>query len=172
MPTGPWIVMIMSIIALVSFFVAPKRGIFSRNLHQRALRHMIMDENLLKELYHIGEKDNSPFKERTIAAIMYERFFPEGQLISGLSRLRRKGFLVSKDGKWKFSQSGYEKGQRMVKLHRLWELYLTEYLKIAPDHVHEDAETIEHVITPELEARVEKMLSFPEKDPHQRQIPY
>ncbi len=172
MPTGPWIVIIISIIALVSFFIAPKRGIFARNLHQRALRHLIMDENLLKELYHIGEKDQSPFMERTIAAFMHERFFPEGQLKSGLRRLKRQGLLVSNDGSWKFTQTGYEKGQRMVKLHRLWELYLSEYLKIAPDHVHEDAETIEHVITPELEARLEKMLSFPEKDPHQKQIPY
>lgn len=172
MPTGPWIVMIISIIALVSFFIAPKRGIFARNLHQRSLRHLIMDENLLKELYHIGEKDQSPFMERTIAAFMHERFFPEGQLKSGLRRLKRQGLLVSNDGRWKFTQTGYEKGQRMVKLHRLWELYLSEYLKIAPDHVHEDAETIEHVITPELEARLEKMLSFPEKDPHQSQIPY
>jgi manganese/zinc/iron transport system permease protein len=172
MPTGPWIVMVISIIALISFFLAPKRGILSRNLQQRSLRHLIMDENLLKELYHIGEKDNSPFKERSIAAIMRERFFPEGQLKSGLIRLKRKGFLVNKDGRWKFTQLGYEKGQRMVKLHRLWELYLSEYLKIAPDHVHEDAETIEHVITPELEARLEKMLAFPETDPHEKKIPY
>lgn len=172
MPTGPWIVMIISIIALISFFIAPKRGIFSRNLHQRSLRHMIMDENLLKELYHIGEKDKSPFEERTVATIMHERFFPEGQLKSGLRRLKRQGLLESKQGRWKFTKTGYVKGQRMVKLHRLWELYLSEYLKIAPDHVHEDAETIEHVITPELEARLENMLSFPDKDPHQKQIPY
>ena len=40
MPTGPWIVMIISIIALVSFFIAPKRGIFARNLHQLSLIHI------------------------------------------------------------------------------------------------------------------------------------
>lgn len=172
MPTGPWIVMIISVIALMSFFFAPKRGIISRNYHQRKLQHLIMDENLLKELYHIGEKDQSPFQERTVVEIMQERYFPETRLKSGLNRLRSAGLLQEERGKWKFTKSGYEKGQRMVKLHRLWELYLSEYLKIAPDHVHEDAETIEHVITPELEERLEKMLSFPDRDPHQKEIPY
>jgi manganese/zinc/iron transport system permease protein len=59
-----------------------------------------------------------------------------------------------------------------VKLHRLWELYLTEYLRIAPDHVHEDADTIEHLITPEIEKRLEEKLGYPEVDPHNSKIPY
>jgi manganese/zinc/iron transport system permease protein len=59
-----------------------------------------------------------------------------------------------------------------VKLHRLWELYLSTYVKIASDHVHEDAETIEHIITPELEAELERMLEYPEMDPHKEKIPY
>jgi manganese/zinc/iron transport system permease protein len=45
-------------------------------------------------------------------------------------------------------------------------------MKIDPDHVHEDAETIEHIITPELEKRLEKMLEYPEMDPHEERIPY
>jgi len=73
---------------------------------------------------------------------------------------------------WTLTKEGKDKGQRTVKLHRLWELYLTEYLHIAPDHVHEDADTIEHIITPELEARLEKLLEFPELDPHKSKIPY
>ncbi len=172
MPTGPWIVLIISAIALVSFFIAPKRGILSRSLQQRNLQHTIMDENLLKELYHIREKEDVENKGRTLEEIVKERYFPKGKLQSSLSRLRRQGY-VEKEGKyWKFTRSGYDKGKRMVKLHRLWEIYLSEYLRIAPDHVHEDAETIEHVITPELEAELEKILKYPERDPHQKEIPY
>jgi manganese/zinc/iron transport system permease protein len=51
-------------------------------------------------------------------------------------------------------------------------MYLTEYLRIAPDHVHEDAETMEHIITPELEAKLEEQLRFPKTDPHDEIIPY
>ena len=40
------------------------------------------------------------------------------------------------------------------------------------DHIHGTAETIEHIITPELEAELLKALDFPEQDPHEKQIPY
>ncbi len=172
MPTGPWIVMIISVIAIVSFFIAPKRGIFSRSLQQRKLQRLIMDENLLKELYHLGEKDRDPYKGRTVAEIIEERFFPKKPLKAALRRLKRQGFLKEKTGEWSYTEVGKQKGQRVVKLHRLWELYLSKYMKIAPDHVHEDAETIEHIITPELEETLERMLEYPEFDPHEEKIPY
>lgn len=172
MPTGPWIVMVISFIALISFFFAPKRGIVSRSIQQRKLQQTIMDENLLKELFHLGEQDHNPFKERSIKDLMQERHFPREALFTSLKRLRKEGYLEEEKGQWKFTKIGHKKGKRMVKLHRLWELYLSEYLKIEPDHVHEDAETIEHVITPELEKRLEQILKFPQKDPHQSHIPY
>jgi manganese/zinc/iron transport system permease protein len=59
-----------------------------------------------------------------------------------------------------------------VRLHRLWELYLTEYLHLAPDHVHDDAETMEHIITPEIEKQLENRLQKPKYDPHHTEIPY
>ncbi|MEM1407177.1 MAG: iron dependent repressor, metal binding and dimerization domain protein, partial [Bacteroidota bacterium] len=96
----------------------------------------------------------------------------KGNLVSGLKRLKNEGFLNNNNGFWKLTLEGKEKGQRIVKLHRLWELYLTEYLKIAPDHVHDDADTIEHILTPELEARLEKLLDYPTLDPHESEIPY
>ncbi len=172
MPTGPWIVLIASAIALVSFFVAPDRGIISRLVSQRRLMKQIMNENLLKELYHLGEKDGVPDKKRTLDEIIEERYFPKRRLQATLGRLKRKGLVRKTGPDWSLTTEGHQKGARTVKLHRLWELYLTEYLKIAPDHVHEDAETIEHVITPEIEAELERLLDFPDKDPHAQSIPY
>ena len=58
-----------------------------------------------------------------------------------------------------------------MRLHRLWELYLTSKVNIAPDHVHDDAETMEHLITPELEAELERQLDYPQRDPHASNIP-
>ncbi len=172
MPTGPWIVMIISIIALISFFLAPKRGILARVYRQQKLQRTIMDENLLKELYHLGEKDNNPTRKRSLGDITQERFFPERQLLASLRRLKREGYVKKHKGKWGFTESGHKKGQRVVRLHRLWEMYLSKYMNIEADHVHEDAETIEHVITPELEAELEHLLEYPSMDPHDSEIPY
>ena len=42
--------------------------------------------------------------------------------------------------------SGWEVACRMIRNHRLWELYLTQEASYASDHVHDDAEKIEHII--------------------------
>src|SRR5690606_33900712 len=45
MPTGPWIVIVISTIAFISFFFAPKRGVVSRLFKQNQNRKTINDEN-------------------------------------------------------------------------------------------------------------------------------
>ncbi|MDC0322444.1 ABC transporter, partial [Verrucomicrobiales bacterium] len=55
--------------------------------------------------------------------------------------------------------------------HRLWELYLTDRANIAPDHVHDDAEKIEHILGEETIRRMEESLNLPAVDPHGSQIP-
>ncbi len=172
MPTGPWIVMIISIIAMFSFFFAPRKGILYKMVKQRRIQKKIRDENILKMFYQLGEADGDYFSSRTSEALSERRELASGQLASGLSRLKRHGYLKSDQEGWQLTIEGKNKGQRTIKLHRLWELYLTQYLRIAPDHVHDDAETIEHIITPELEAKLEKLLEYPDVDPHMSKIPY
>jgi DtxR family transcriptional regulator, Mn-dependent transcriptional regulator len=55
--------------------------------------------------------------------------------------------------------------------HRLIELYLVEALGYTWDEVHEDAETLEHVISEKLEARIAERLGHPTHDPHGDPIP-
>lgn len=172
MPTGPWIVIVISTLALLSFFLAPKKGIITRFISQRKVRLMMQEENVLKALYHLGEADKDFFKQRGVVAITQKRHFDLTMLENTLQRLLRQGYLTKSGSSWQLTKEGKEKGQRIVKLHRLWELYLTTYLRIAPDHVHDDAETIEHFLTPELEAMLEEKLNYPKFDPHEEKIPY
>jgi manganese/zinc/iron transport system permease protein len=172
MPTGPWIVIVISTIAFFSFFFAPGRGIIQRLITQKRIKKHIVDENILKALYQLGEEEKNFYDKRTIETILSKRTLRRDLLIKSLRRLKREGYLKNDNGLWFFTTVGKNKGQRVVKLHRLWEVYLTQYLRIAPDHVHDDADTIEHVLTPELEARLEKLLNYPSTDPHKSEIPY
>ncbi|MCH2046157.1 MAG: metal ABC transporter permease [Saprospiraceae bacterium] len=171
-PTGPWIVIVMSFIAILSFFFAPKKGIVFRKIKQIQFRNKIIEENILKALYQIGEKANNFNMSLSIEDILIRRSFLLIELKSGLRRLTSQGYLEKNDQGYAFSPMGLQKGKRTTKLHRLWELYLTNYMKIAPDHVHDDAETIEHIITPELELKLEELLQYPVRDPHDSIIPY
>ena len=60
---------------------------------------------------------------------------------------------------------------RIIRLHRLWEVYLANYLGFKVDRVHRNAEEMEHIITPELEKELISLLEDPTHDPHSQPIP-
>jgi manganese/zinc/iron transport system permease protein len=57
------------------------------------------------------------------------------------------------------NEEGLTTARRVLRNHVLWELYLNEYTEIAPDHVHFDAERIEHILTPDIIKRLEQILA-------------
>jgi DtxR family Mn-dependent transcriptional regulator len=59
----------------------------------------------------------------------------------------------------------------VIRHHRLLELYLAETLGVHVDDVHEEADRLEHAISEELEARIDKALGYPTHDPHGDPIP-
>jgi DtxR family transcriptional regulator, Mn-dependent transcriptional regulator len=59
----------------------------------------------------------------------------------------------------------------VIRHHRLLELYLAETLGVHVDDVHAEADRLEHVISEELEARIDSALGFPTHDPHGDPIP-
>ena len=59
----------------------------------------------------------------------------------------------------------------IIRHHRLLELYLAETLGIEVENVHDEADRLEHVLSEELEARIDRALGFPTHDPHGDPIP-
>jgi DtxR family Mn-dependent transcriptional regulator len=59
----------------------------------------------------------------------------------------------------------------VIRHHRLLELYLAEALGMPWDRVHEEAEVLEHAISPELSALIAEKLGNPTHDPHGDPIP-
>ena len=172
MPTGPWIVMCLSALTIGSIWFAPKTGMLAKYRVQKENQRKILIENVLKLFYHLGENDGTFKKQRNISTLLSSRNLQMKELKRGLLLLRKENWLRKKGESWLITQSGLNEAKRIVKLHRLWEMYLNQRLKLEPDHVHNDAEAIEHIITPELEKQLEKELNYPTKDPHESIIPY
>lgn len=171
MSTGPWMVVASSGIAFFSFFLAPKRGMLPKLYRQHANRQVIAEENLLKRFYHLGEARSDFTGSHVEHTLIGPDNFGSTKSRSVLRRLRRKGWVTGHDKRWQLTDEGHAKAAKVVRLHRLWELYLTKYMAIAADHVHDDAETIEHILTPELERELEQQLGYPDRDPHDTVIP-
>lgn len=167
LPTGPTIVMVATSICLIALFFAPERGWIVRMVRVTHFRYRCLSENLLKALWRFG-----PGEEHSFAKIVR---FQEGAgiyLRFVLHRLCSQGW-VKKVGKGGFclTQDGKTRAEHIVRLHRLWEVYLADYLGVGAERVHKSAEEMEHIITPELEAELTQLLKDPKYDPHHQPIP-
>lgn len=69
------------------------------------------------------------------------------------------------------TEAGREIALEVVRHHRLLEVYLAETLGLGIDAVHAEADRLEHVISEELEARIDQALGYPTHDPHGDPIP-
>lgn len=69
------------------------------------------------------------------------------------------------------TKAGLRIALEVIRHHRLVELYLAEALGVPWDQVHEEAEKWEHVLSEELEERMDQALGRPTTDPHGAPIP-
>src|SRR5690606_1126373 len=168
MPTGPWVVVVLAIVAFASFLFSPKKGLVSRWIATRSYQRKIHQDHILKALYHAKEKQ---LEGLPLADIM--KHFPHKaqETKDSIKHLNRIGYISDNVGFISLTTRGAREAERLVRLHRLWELYLAEHVNIATDHVHDMAGKIEHFLTPEIEAKLDAKLNYPDKDPHQSNIP-
>jgi len=170
MPTGPWVVISAGVFALISLMVAPGKGLLSQWKLRKSNETKMLTENLLKLFYQISEKSENQTAV-TEDDLLNRRSLNRSDLSRGLKLLIKNNYVLDIQGAWRLSAEGEIEAKRIVRLHRLWELYLQEYLHLDADHVHDDAEAMEHVITPDIERQLEEILGRPERDPHQAIIP-
>lgn len=170
MPTGPWVVLVLSIITLLSFVFSVNHGILARFLKARKNRMKILHENILKALYQLHEREgntnelNRRFSPRELLSI---RLFDTRNLQNGIQRLKKQNLLKQEGGLYFLTSQGAKESKRIVRLHRLWEQYLLKRTQIDAYHVHSGAEAIEHILSPEIEKELIRELGIsgiPEED--------
>ena len=71
----------------------------------------------------------------------------------------------------RLTTAGEKLAARVLRRHRLIELFLVQVMGMKWDEVHEDAEQMEHVVSDPLIERIDEMLGRPEFDPHGDPIP-
>lgn len=167
LPTGPMIVMVASLICLLSLLFAPNRGLALRLARIVRFRYQCMCENLLKAIWRydaLGEVSFETIAKYQSASSLYLRFI--------LLRLAYQGWVVRVSADtYRLTPEGRLWASRIVRLHRLWEVYLVDYLGVGAERVHRNAEEMEHIISSELEQELTLLLKDPKQDPHQQPIP-
>ena len=84
-----------------------------------------------------------------------------------VGRLERDGYISrTADRTIEFTPSGREHAEQIVSRHRLIERFLTDVVGVPWDDVHEEAERLEHAMTPRFEAYVRASVGDSGTCPH------
>ena len=173
LPTGPFMVLSAAVLFALALFLAPRHGMLARWWLRRSRTLRIQRENALKAVFHIMEKE--AFAKEGVTVIALAR--SKGQTLKATEmtcrELERAGLatLSHEEKALYLTPDGMRRAQTIVRNHRLWERYLTDAANYAPDHVHDDAEEIEHILGEDTVRMLERQLNFVDRDPHGKPIP-
>ena len=125
-------------------------------------------EDYLKVIYHLSSQGG--FATTSDIAGALEVAPPS---VSGMvKRLSETGLIEHVPYRGvQLTNQGRRAALRMIRRHRILEVYLTQQLGYDWDNVHEEAERLEHAVSDELIERMEGALGNPRYDPHGAPIP-
>lgn len=127
------------------------------------------EENYLKAIFKISEKKGKAASTNAISSEMKTSAASVTDMVKRLSEKelihyeRYKGVTLTRDG--------LRIATHLIRKHRLWEVFLVDKLSFSWDEVHEIAEQLEHIKSPELVERLDEYLGLPKFDPHGDPIP-
>ena len=71
----------------------------------------------------------------------------------------------------RLTEKGKKEAALIIRKHRLTEMYLVEKMGFGWEQVHEIAEQMEHIKSPDFFAKMDELLDYPKLDPHGSPIP-
>lgn len=169
LPTGPLIVILFQTLFIVIFLFSPKEGVVFRVFRKGIFLLRCQIENALKGLW----KEHTRLSSDRIPLTRAKEYLPASPCsrLLVLSLLRWKGYIRTRKTSILLTTNGVVLGQKLIRLHRLWELYLVRFCGLSKERVHPHAEIMEHILTPEVEKELVVLLKNPKKDPHNEPIP-
>jgi DtxR family Mn-dependent transcriptional regulator len=125
-------------------------------------------EDYLKAIYRL-QRNGAPATTNAIAESLGLRAASVTAMLQQLSEHGLADYTPYRGAL--LTEEGVAAALRVIRRHRLIEQFLNQHLGVPWDRVHEEAERLEHVISPYLEERIDAALGYPQFDPHGDPIP-
>lgn len=166
-PTGALIVLSGGVIFGLGLLLGPKRGLLVREIRSRRADRKLRREHMLRAIFECAESGPDCV---TMDSLLAKRPWSRSQVATDIARLADRGLVTcsSSDGSAQLTSSGLSEARRLVRNHRLWELYLIRHADVAPALVDREADRIEHVLDRRLVEELEDIL---DQRPHDRLVP-
>lgn len=162
LPAGAVIVVVGGVAFALSMIFGRRRGLIVRAIEHIRVERRVGRQNLMRGMLEASESDAAAREgkavgvgfERLLAMRSWSRLRLRGLLMSA----KRAGLVFSVDGThFHLTELGRADAQRVVRNHRLWELYMITHADVAPGNVDRSADLIEHVLGEALVQRLEAM---------------
>ncbi|RRO24370.1 metal-dependent transcriptional regulator [Flavobacteriaceae bacterium 14752] len=129
----------------------------------------LAEENYLKAIYHLHHENSKAVSTNDLSSILETK---ASSVTDMLKKLADKNLVVYKKYQGvKLSDRGETTALKVIRKHRLWEVFLVEKLNFNWDEVHEIAEQLEHIQSEKLTDELDRFLDYPKRDPHGDPIP-
>lgn len=120
-------------------------------------------EDYLKAIWEIVQEEQTPISAR----LAEDLSVTPPAVTAALKRMTRDGFLrVERDGRIALTSKGRQIAEHLVLRHRLAEKLLTDMIGLEWSRAHEEAERLEHGISPEVAALLLKRFGRDSRCPH------
>jgi manganese/zinc/iron transport system permease protein len=166
--SGASIVLVAVALFMLAFLFSPKEGVVTKLIRRRGASRLVLIEDVIKLSYRFSGDEN---KTELTDKIANELGISNGKVESAIRTLIGKGLMNRVDGKCTLTEDGKKYATRLIRTHRLWETYITKEKVTDMEHVHPEAEKIEHILSEDIVDEIDEELGFPEKDPHGSEIP-
>lgn len=127
-------------------------------------------ENYVKTIYQLGAAQSG--RPAATGQLALALAVSPGTVTSMLKTLKESGLAeyTPYEGVC-LTDAGRGLALRVLRRHRLIELFLVRTLQLPWDEVHAEAENMEHAVSDHLIDRIDEYLGFPTNDPHGDPIP-
>jgi DtxR family Mn-dependent transcriptional regulator len=126
-------------------------------------------ENYVKAIYQIGAANGGPAATGQLAASLGVSPGTVTSMLKTLSESNLAEYTPHHGAR--LTHAGNALALRVIRRHRLIELFLAKTLDLTWDEVHDEAEHMEHAVSDLLVDRMDAFLGYPNSDPHGDPIP-
>lgn len=133
------------------------------------MQNSFTEENYLKIIHSLSGRDGLEVSTNALAEGTSTR---AASVTDMLRKLSEKGLIHYKKYQGvRLTEEGEKVALKVIRKHRLWEVFLVDKLGFGWDEVHDIAEELEHIPSDRLVEKLASYLGNPQFDPHGDPIP-
>jgi DtxR family Mn-dependent transcriptional regulator len=161
------LIIALAILGLGFLLFRPERGMVSRWRRSLQSNERVRREDALKHIHRCEVYA----RQATLESLAGALTLSVNEVAPLVESLQLAELVTQKNGSIQLTPTGRESALHILRAHRLWERYLADQTGYTQMEWHDQAERLEHLLSPDQTDDLAAQLGFPTHDPHGDPIP-